>query len=125
MVTVNKTLLDISPHQTEMFAPEIADKMKVTHKGMAHFAGTGPKGKSCRHCKHWNFGWNGEYFSKGHHAGERLKPQPCLKNEEIAKSQGKKIARDSKPLVPYDARACKYFEERADTPTVMKPKRHT
>ncbi len=31
----------------------VIQKASRTHRGMAHFAGTGPSGKTCRECANW------------------------------------------------------------------------
>ena len=28
-------------------------QIKITHKGQAHFAGSGPAGETCKTCRHW------------------------------------------------------------------------
>ena len=33
--------------------PETLKPVLSTHLGQAHFGGTGPKGKTCRHCEKW------------------------------------------------------------------------
>lgn len=77
-----------------------AEQTRKTHAGMMHWAGTGPKGKTCRECRHWK-GENGERYSG---SGE-LKPAPC--RLYAARMIGKP------PKVPHSAAACKYFEEDA------------
>jgi hypothetical protein len=67
-----------------------------THAGMAHFAGTGPAGKTCRECSLWRF--------EGYKKTDR-KP----KNGACEKGLGARFV--------YNALACKYFEQN-ETPPV-------
>lgn len=79
----------------------IADKVAMTHEGMAHFAGTGPAGATCRHCQHWNDGKNRSLKSGA--AGIALSGSaPCRKFHELV--PGKR-----RPPVPGHAVACKWF----------------
>ena len=70
--------------------------MSRTHDGMAHFAGTGPDGKTCRTCRYWRT-----------HDTQRLaivarpKPSTCARYESLLGKRGKAI--------PHDAHACKYY----------------
>jgi hypothetical protein len=41
------------PRLTNPFAPEIATSIAQSFGGMAHFAGTGPDGRTCRECDAW------------------------------------------------------------------------
>lgn len=92
--------------------PAFEAKRNRTYPGMAHFAGTGPAGSSCRLCLFWTGcgfedGW---YAKKGKHGG-KLKPRSCAKHRELM--QG-----DIGPAIPYDAAACKYFSESPAPPTI-------
>ena len=73
-----------------------------THKGMAHFAGTGPAGKHCKDCPYWGLP-GARYESVG--GFKQPKPRPC--------AMFKKLARNPKtlPKVPGTAKACKYITE--------------
>jgi hypothetical protein len=42
-----------SPYLTDADNPELAARVRATVPGMAHFAGTGPEGKTCRECIEW------------------------------------------------------------------------
>jgi hypothetical protein len=71
---------------------------RASHKGMAHFAGTGPNGRTCRECALW------DYRSSTYSLGSgRLTNERCMKFTTL--SRGQKGQR-----VPEDAMACKYFE---------------
>jgi hypothetical protein len=40
---------------TPGYAPELAQQIKRTVRGMAHFAGTGPSGATCGTCQHLGY----------------------------------------------------------------------
>lgn len=98
------TTLDLDPHLTQI--SETDAKARVTHKGMAHFAGTGPARKTCRECRFWQF--TAYYAVQGAHMGS-LKPGKCHKRTSLMRGE-------EGEAVPYDARACKYFEENFKAP---------
>lgn len=70
---------------------------------MAHFAGSGPVGKTCRECEHWQM--------QGRTVNGELKPGLCAKFRRLTGWEGAKV--------PDLAAACKYFEE-----TDIPPKRY-
>jgi hypothetical protein len=81
---------------------------KQTYAGMAHFAATGPEGKTCRECAYWKF--EHRYFAKGGRHGGMLKPSPCRKHKEL------KAGNQEGPPVPHSALACRYFAPAASPP---------
>jgi hypothetical protein len=87
--------------------PALDAAARVTFPGQAHFACTGPQGRTCRECLNWQHGaW--DYHSKiGKHHG-LIKPATCAKYQMITQKVGAKI--------PDDAGACKYFEFNKETP---------
>ena len=72
-------------------APRRADALP----GMAHFAGTGPKGKSCGDCVH-----RGYY----RHEDDRKKRQGCI--------QFRRFSGRSGPAVRREWPACRHFTEK-------------
>lgn len=70
-----------------------------TFPGMAHFAGTGPAGETCRGCEFWKH--DRQYYSKIGHKGGLIRPAPCTKYREMMGDWGNSI--------PDDAPSCKYF----------------
>ena len=90
----------------------IRDQVVNTHEGMAHFAGTGPSGKVCAHCRHWRFGQERTFPTVI--SAARPKQAPCA---EFARATRVR----SKP-VPFDALACKRFEPHPD---VINQRLHT
>lgn len=73
-------------------------EQRVTHKGMAHFAGTGPNGRTCRECIHW------DHFNGSYRKGDgRISKASCKKFSALTRGE------KGHP-VPDDAMACKYFD---------------
>jgi hypothetical protein len=93
--------LSLSAALTKAYGNE--DSIRKTFGGMAHFAGTGPEGKTCRECIHWAYKRDGYHAKSGKHAN-MIKPQRCLRYSQL--SQGK-----AGEAVPAQASACKYFEQ--------------
>ena len=92
---------------------EVIGLLSQTHQGMAHFAGTGPAGATCRECKFWQHQktWSSE-TGKGHGAPM---PARCMRYQQLMHEPGK--------MVPHDARACKHFD-RTDAPQpLQRPRR--
>ncbi len=92
--------LSISAQLTKGYGNE--DAIRKTFGGMAHFAGTGPEGKTCRECRFWNYQRDGYHAKSGKHAN-MIKAQRCMRYTQM--SQGK-----AGEAVPAQAMACKYFE---------------
>ncbi|ACL60615.1 hypothetical protein [Methylobacterium nodulans] len=98
-------LFDLTPglHRGDQPVAQLAAR---THKGQAHFAGTGPAGKQCRQCARWMF------VGQWRHGPA---PSPCGKYRELMRQKGKPV--------PYGAAACKFFEPRAQEIPLAKPVR--
>jgi len=80
-----------------------ADAMaRATHPGQAHFAGTGPRGKTCRECTMWAH-VKDDYRAKGGKYRGLIKPAICSKYKQLMREEG--------PAIPEDAMSCKYFEQ--------------
>ena len=104
--------LDLDEHLT---ADKNTSKALITHKGMAHFAGTGPTDKSCRECWNWKIsGLSHAYYSKHGKHGPTLKDHPCQKFRALTGSKG--------PDVPHESIACKYFESSDTPPSINDPR---
>lgn len=94
------TRLNLTPHLT---IPEGYEQRRLhtrSHKGQAHFAGTGPATKSCRECVSWQ--------SIGGYNKDGPKPSPCRKFRELTGKVG--------AAVPHSAHSCKYFEQHPTPP---------
>jgi hypothetical protein len=97
----------MTSHLTNMFANVSAGQQRQTHKGQAHWAGSGPEGKSCRECKF--FLPQGRYASGSpSRAMGELKPGRCRKAAQLT---GRQTA-----AFTYRAIACKYFEQNDKPP---------
>jgi len=72
---------------------ENSERNEKTRPGMAHFAGTGPKGKVCGNCASW--------VPPPHGSGER-----CGRYAELM--QGKWHRR----VIPFHTPACKYWAKK-------------
>ena len=91
---------------TDMFDKVTEDGFRKSPPGMAHWAGTGPKGKVCRQCIHYTN--EGRYSLGGKHPGW-LKPGRCTKFGAMMRKKG--------PTFPIRTLACKHFEENPNPPT--------
>lgn len=85
--------------------PDLEDKRRRTWPGMAHWAGTGPTGKTCRMCNSWTgCGVESGYYANGGKHKGAVKPRPCEKYQEL-------MAGETGPAIPHETQACKYFSE--------------
>lgn len=75
--------------------------------GMAHFAGTGPRGSTCRECIFWNHGPHDYRAKNGKYRG-LIEPATCKKFRQVTLQEGSKI--------PDEASACKYFDQNPSPP---------
>ncbi len=80
---------------------------RISHPGMAHFAGTGPRGSTCRECVFWAHGPH-DYRAKNGKWRGLIEAATCKKYRQITMQTGGKI--------PDDAAACKYFDQNATPP---------
>lgn len=87
-----------------------------TNLGQAHFANTGPAGKTCRECSHWGRFGEGSHGKKipidpvysGSHSDDlmHLNSAPC----------NYRIANKSDLYVPHDSGSCRFFEFNQSAP---------
>lgn len=93
--------------------PQFERQRAMTWPGQAHFAGTGPHGKTCRQCEYWSgCGVESGYHPQfGKFRGE-LKKRPCERHAALMNKVG--------PGVPHDAPACKHFVENTSPPAIVK-----
>jgi hypothetical protein len=88
-----------TPNLTTGYAPDVAEKMRQSHSGMAHFARTGPVGTSCADCI-----FLGDQFA-GQPGNERRRRQDacgCLKYLELMGCHG--------GTVPGNTPSCRYYQ---------------
>jgi len=94
----------ISDHLTGAPADQLA---RQTYPGMAHFAATGPRGKTCRECIFWNHGPHDYRAKNGKYRG-LIEPARCKKYQQLTTFEGDKI--------PDEAAACRYFDQNETPP---------
>ena len=107
-------LLKLTPRLTR---DPVRDAASTTYQGMAHFAGTGPAGKTCRECRFWRptaGPASHQYGLQGSKHGRQLKEHCCFKFRALTGAYG--------PKIPHKVRACKYFEPAEKTPPIFDPK---
>lgn len=114
------SIFDLLPDQhTRMFDKATEDGLRKTPPGMAHWAGSGPEGKTCRECLRYSDEGRYAANAKKHPAGG-LKPGRCLKFQEMRKAQREKNIKGDK--FPHTTPACKYFEQHPNPPVAVEKK---
>lgn len=84
-------------------------RFKDSHAGMAHWAGTGPEGKTCRECQ---FAFDFKRYGKSNKTlPGRLQNARCRKFQSMTGKQGRK-------LDPNTA-SCRFFEEHPNPPALV------
>lgn len=103
--------MDQSKHLKPIHDDRMQDLIRKSHPGMAHWAGTGPEGKTCRQCR---FFYPEGHFSKSNklYPGH-LKPGACRRFQKMTGTKGEKV--------PHTAAACKFFSERDTPPPAIAP----
>lgn len=97
-----------SLHLTRGHDNRMSTLIRNTENGMAHWAGTGPDGKTCRECL--------SFVDRGHYSGadkfkaHTLKPGPCHKFKTLMSR--KKFG----PEISPKNMACRFFEQHEDPP---------
>ncbi len=94
---------------TELFDPISERGHRDTPKGMAHWAGTGPKGETCRTCR--RFRTDGYFAASNSQKANQLKPGICRLYANLVKGQPPRIQ-------PRNA-ACKHFELNTRPPALV------
>jgi hypothetical protein len=92
--------LDLTPSLTSIHSETLEHQLHTTHVGMAHFANTGPFGRTCGECVFWSYCQQirnnaGDLVRTVHRRG-------CKKFFELTGKHG--------DIVPANAAACRYFE---------------
>jgi hypothetical protein len=86
--------LGVGHHLTEP-NPQLAQQIRQTFAGMAHWAGTGPRGKHCNECQFWDHPRTKQRYA-------------CHRFFELTGRHG--------PRVPAGAVACRHFQSRETQP---------
>lgn len=98
-----------SDYLTAALGEKLEGQAKKTHEGQAHFAGSGPNGKTCGDCTFKGYyrkgreRWN---EARQEHIARSRKVQGCEKFLRMTGIHG--------PDIPADALACKYFEQKTE-----------
>lgn len=101
------TLLDMHPHLHRTDAHE--PLAMRTHRGQAHYACSGPPGRTCRECVFWQ-------FEKRWSLKTGPQPAKCAKHRELMRGiWGQKV--------PHSAGACRHFEPRDKEIPLFKPEK--
>lgn len=103
-----------------MTLPEASNRIKNTHIGQAHIAGTGPSGTTCRSCRMWaNLAIGGtvmEYKYSGDGTGDGdMLLQPSMCNKPIANKANKRV--------PHNAAACLFYDENKSPPPISRERK--
>jgi hypothetical protein len=98
----------LTPGMTKPQGDELAWMQEQTRPGMAHWSGSGPKGKTCRDCMFWGVGNKFRRDTWG-----ELRPRQCTKFTRL--SGGRRG-----DGVPHGCWACKYFEARPSSPEALR-----
>ena len=97
---------------TEVYDPRFRIEKGRTVPGMAHWAGGGPEGKTCRECDFYTF--EGYWSPSSKKTANGLKDGRCRKYKEMM--MGKKGVK-----FDYRSKACKFFELNPKPPAVRDP----
>lgn len=92
---------------------DLDDLRARTPTGMAHWAGTGPPGITCRECSSYEF--VGYKTNRGDFRGGMLKDGVCKKYADMTRSKGYKI--------PFGTPSCKYFKANPEAPPIVNPRK--
>ena len=116
------SIFDLLPdQQTKMFDDETERGLRITPRGMAHWSGTGPEGKTCRECAHYTN--EGRYTSSNkRHATGQLKPGLCRETMRMQKAQEMTKRSTKPPKFPWHMSACKRFEQHPNPPVAVETK---
>ena len=92
----------LSPHLTAGYDPVLTAQIAKTRPGMAHWAGSGPFGRTCGDCSYLTY-WQQIRNAAGNNVGTKQR-HGCAKFRELTGRHG--------PVVPKHAEACRYFAPR-------------
>jgi hypothetical protein len=115
------TKMLIGPHLTRGYDALTDEQARRTFAGMAHLAGTGPTGATCRTCVHWatRF-WSGGDRTDARvtdfkrEVGGQLRNRCCKKFFRMMQST---LGR----AIPHSAAACRHYQENVGAPPIERP----
>jgi hypothetical protein len=99
-VDIVENTLNLTPG----YEPELAEMMKQTEPGQAHWAGSGTSGRTCGECGHYGY-WKRVYNKSGDIVTTRHRQCACGKFYQLTAKHGDDVS----PT----ARTCRYFEQRS------------
>ncbi|WP_421930069.1 hypothetical protein [Nitratireductor rhodophyticola] len=118
--------LRLSEHMT---AAKFDEQVRGTFVGQAHFAGTGPKGKTCRECLHWHkvkrvrIQGTDRFIDEAAPPGYFSDKHP-EKPGELKKARcNRPIMNKAKRQIPHFAMACRLFEPNDNPPPETRPEK--
>ena len=100
---------------TDIYGFQTTKQVNSSYDGMAHFAGTGPAGRTCRECVFW--ARQGGVKTSFARLGGELLPRRCRKFRKLT------MGRVVNTGVPHQAEACRHFEANQCAPPVTVVKR--
>ena len=92
-----------SQYLTAGHSPELTAQMRATKPGQAHWAGTGPAGKTCGQCSHLGY-WEQVRNGTGDTVYSRRRTGCCAKFFQLTGKHG--------AVIPPGAGACRHFQPR-------------
>src|SRR5262249_8315878 len=92
-----------TPHLTAGHEPELARQISRTVPGMAHWAGSGPFGATCRECAAYGY-WPHIRNEAGAIVTTKFRKKSCRKLHELTGKHG--------PTIPERTEACRHFQRR-------------
>ena len=118
----------VALHLTDGHGPDLSAALKETQPGMAHIAGTGPEGKTCRECVHWGVpkrirNDDGELVEPkpgtiqpyAYGPGGELRKRRCLRFKRLMGGVNGKT-------VPHYLSACRHFDATSNPPPILEVK---
>ena len=107
---------------TRAHAPGTATMIEASRPGMAHFAGTGPEGRTCRECLQWASRWRSIEVDERIEAKDFKRSGGVLAARRCRKFWRMTNHQRGKGLPP-GTPACRHFVENPDAPPVVKEPR--
>jgi hypothetical protein len=105
--------IKLTPHLVRSDQAELIRQAQQTHRGMAHFAGTGPVGRTCRECAHWQS--KRRWSAPGALGGGEPLASPCARYHVLMRQPGKPV--------PHSAWACRHFEQSPAPQPLQRPRK--
>src|SRR5262245_1049479 len=98
--------LNLTPNLTRGHSDVLEHQIRTSYSGMAHFANSGPLGRTCAQCAHLGY-YQQRRDAAGNLTNATFRRGGCQKFFELTGKHG--------PAVPPSACACKYFQLKDQT----------